>query len=276
MFADESQSVNRTDTRSARFNGSSASHGGGSNEADVAKNRPIRVTKRCKQSQLLGWTLRCRRWARFCKRRVIAQDISASGISAPEPFSPLQHGFEIDVPHHPGPGPAGSYVAPWKFKNFKAKTPNEHIEDRMAAEAAAWIQTVKDEPFYMNYWQFSVHAPFDAKQSLIDEYSPKIDPNSPQRCATYAAMVHSLDDAVGTLIKAIEEAGVAERTAFIFYSDNGGNMYNVVDGAPPTSNRPLRGGKATMFEGGIRVPGIVAVARSHETWFDLRHAHQNV
>ena len=175
----------------------------------------------------------------------------------PEPFSPLQHGFEVDIPHHPGPGPAGSYVAPWKFRAFKEKQPKEHLEDRMAAEAAEWIQAVKDEPFYLNYWQFSVHAPFDAKQSLIDEYSTAVDSADEQRCPTYAAMVHSLDDAVGTLMSAIDEAGVAERTVFVFVSDNGGNMYNKVDGEVPTSNRPLRGGKATIYEGGIRGPGIV-------------------
>jgi arylsulfatase A-like enzyme len=49
-----------------------------------------------------------------------------------EPYSPLQHGFDVDIPHHPGPGPAGSFVAPWQFKDFKANYAGEHIEDRMA------------------------------------------------------------------------------------------------------------------------------------------------
>ena len=52
-----------------------------------------------------------------------------------EPYSPLEHGFDVDIPHWPGPGPAGSFVAPWKFPDFKANYPNEHIEDRMAEEA---------------------------------------------------------------------------------------------------------------------------------------------
>ena len=175
----------------------------------------------------------------------------------PEPFSPLQHGFEVDVPHHPGPGPAGSYVAPWKFKNFAANAPREHLEDRMAAEAAAWVDSVKDEPFYMNLWQFSVHAPFDAKAAYIKEYRGEVDPNAAQRSPTYAAMVRSLDDAVGTLLDALDAAGVADRTAVIFISDNGGNMYSSVDGTVPTSNAPLRGGKATIYEGGVRVPCVV-------------------
>lgn len=175
----------------------------------------------------------------------------------PEPYSPIQQGFEVDVPHHPGPGPAGSFVAPWKFADFKANFVGEHLEDRMAEEATAWMKSIAGEPFFMNYWQFSVHAPFDAKAELIEQYRGLVDPNDPQRSPTYAAMVHSFDDAIGTLLDAIDTAGIAEQTVIIMTSDNGGNMYNEVDGTTPTSNAPLRGGKASMFEGGIRVPCVV-------------------
>ncbi len=176
----------------------------------------------------------------------------------PEPYSPLQHGFDVDIPHHAGPGPAGSFVAPWKFRDFKERSPAEHIEDRMGDEAVAFIEANKDRPFFLNYWQFSVHAPFDAKKELIEKYRPLIDPQSPQRSPTYAAMVQSLDENVGKLLDALDRLGLAEKTAIVFFSDNGGNMYNVVDGTTPTSNAPLRGGKATMFEGGVRVPAIVS------------------
>jgi len=174
-----------------------------------------------------------------------------------EPYSPLEHGFDVDIPHWPGPGPAGSFVAPWKFPDFDPATPNEHIEDRMADEAVAFLEKHKGEPFLLNYWMFSVHAPFDAKRSLIEKHRRRIDPDDAQRSPTYAAMVESMDDAVGTLLDTIDRLKLAERTIIVFFSDNGGNMYNEVDGATPTSNRPLRGGKATMFEGGVRVPCVV-------------------
>lgn len=179
-------------------------------------------------------------------------------LGAP-PYSPLGHGFDVDVPHWPGPGPAGSYVAPWKFPDFDPQTPNEHIEDRMAEEAVAFMEQHRDGPFFLNYWMFSVHAPFDGKRALIEEYRKKIDPQDPQRCPTYAAMIESMDDAVGTLIDTLDRLKIADNTIIIFASDNGGNMYNEVDGTTATSNTPLRGGKATMYEGGVRGPAIVAI-----------------
>ena len=190
------------------------------------------------------------------------------------PHSPLEHGFDVDIPHWAGPGPAGSFLAPWKHTHYDNGKPGEHIEDRMAAEASKWIkeQAKAGKPFYAQYWQFSVHAPFDAKPELIAKYAKKVDPakgevNKGQRSPTYAAMVQSLDDAVGTLLDALDEAGVSENTLIIFTSDNGGNEYNLIferDGkgkgflARPTDNIPLRGGKATMYEGGIRVPTVIA------------------
>ncbi|MBU3666579.1 MAG: sulfatase [Chthoniobacterales bacterium] len=175
-----------------------------------------------------------------------------------EPYSPLEQGFDVDMPHWHGPGPAGMFVAPpWHYKTIKPRKPGEHIEDRMAEEAAAFIEKNKDRPFYLNFWQFSVHAPFNAKPELVEKYRKLIDPNDPQRSPTYAAMVESMDDAVGTLLDALDKNGLAGKTIVIFTSDNGGNMYDEVDGTTPTSNAPLRGGKATVYEGGIRVPWIV-------------------
>ena len=176
-----------------------------------------------------------------------------------EPYSPLQHGFDVDVPHHPGPGPAGSYVAPWKFKDFDhdPDVPDEHIEDRMAKEAVAFMEKHRDEPFFLNYWMFSVHAPFDAKEDLIDKYRKHVDQKNPQRSPTYAAMIESMDDAVGTLLETLDRLELSDDTIIVFASDNGGNMYNQIDETTPTSNAPLRGGKATMWEGGVRGPAIV-------------------
>jgi arylsulfatase A-like enzyme len=184
-----------------------------------------------------------------------------------EPHSPLECGFDVDIPHWHGPGPKSSYLAPWGYENSEEGVPGDHIEDRMAEEAVAWLkQRDRTKPFYMNYWQFSVHAPFGAKPELIDRYRKKIDLTSPQRSPTYAAMVHSLDDAVGSLLDALEVEGIADETVIVFYSDNGGNIHcglNETDASGEeyltaiTSNHPLRGGKGGIHEGGIRVPAVV-------------------
>lgn len=177
----------------------------------------------------------------------------------PEPWSPLQQGFDLDLPHHSGPGPAGSYVAPWKFRDFDhdPDVPDQHIEDRMATEAAEWMEAHRDQPFFLNYWMFSVHAPFDAKAALIEKYRGIVRPVDAQKSPTYAAMIESMDDAVGTLMDTLDRLQLTDRTIVVFTSDNGGNMYSEVDGTYPTSNAPLRGGKASMFEGGVRVPCAV-------------------
>ncbi len=191
----------------------------------------------------------------------------------PEPYSPLEQGFDVDFPHWPGPGPAGSYVAPWRFPaslNFLPRSEHEHIEDRMADEAIKFISTHRDEPFYVNYWAFSVHAPYDAKPALIEKYRKKaatLPPGSGQRNPVYGAMVQSLDENVGRLLDTLDALKLTERTIIVFFSDNGGVHWIAgtaeasaalgISDIPITSNAPLRGGKATTYEGGTREPCIV-------------------
>ncbi len=192
----------------------------------------------------------------------------------PEPYSALQQGFDVDWPHWPGPGPAGSYVAPWKFPPALKieSTPGEHIEDTLSSHVANFIRENKDRPFFVNYWQFSMHAPYDAKDELVAKYRQLADPKNPQRNPVYGAMVESLDDGVGRVIAALEETGLMDKTVIVFFSDNGGVSWGGKDGdseggksarfqadmtAPPTSNLPLRNGKASLYEGGVREPCII-------------------
>lgn len=196
----------------------------------------------------------------------LAESLKAAGYATahlgkwhlgPEPYSALDQGFEVDLPHTPVPGPVGGYLAPWKFWPGQGQ-PGEHIEDRMAQEAVKFIKAHRQRPFFLNYWAFSVHAPFDSKAERIEHYRAKPHPPGDlQRSPTYAAMVQSLDDAVGTLVRTLDEEGLWDRTVVIFTSDNGGNMYDEVDGVPPTSNDPLRSGKASFYEGGTRVPCLI-------------------
>ena len=178
-----------------------------------------------------------------------------------DPYSPLDHGFDIDLPHGDGRAPR-SYVAPWKFLNknemdFEPNSPNEHFEERMADEAAAFMEQNKDQPFFVNYWSFSVHGPLSGKQELVTKYAEKADPNNPQRNPVYGAMVESLDDAVGTILDTLDRLKLSEKTIIVLYSDNGADTHSLAGGIPPTSSAPLRDGKASIYEGGTRVPCAV-------------------
>jgi arylsulfatase A-like enzyme len=182
-------------------------------------------------------------------------------------YEPKDQGFDSDFPHTPAAaGPGGGYLAPWKFITDPAITakPGEHIENRMSDEAAKYILSHKDRPFYMNYCAFSVHGPWNARRDYIDHFQSHVDPENPQHNPLYAAMVRSLDDGVGRLLAAVDAAGIADNTIIVFFSDNGGYTYLPkatnpagFTGEPATSNLPLRGGKGSLYEGGTRVPCIV-------------------
>lgn len=182
----------------------------------------------------------------------------------PEPFDPLHQGFDVDVPHWSGPGPS-SYIAPWKSPKFNlAAKPGEQLEDLMSQEAIKFIRAHKDEPFYLNYWAFSVHSPWGGKPELIENYRRKANPNSAQRNPVYGAMVQSLDEAVGRLLDTLDELKLTDHTIIVFFSDNGGvNWFEPAMkeqagmDSPPTTNAPLRAGKGTLYEGGTREPCVV-------------------
>ena len=176
-----------------------------------------------------------------------------------EPYDPLHQGFDVDVPHWFGASPAGSYLGPWKFPpnlGFQGKA-GEHIEDRMAQEAVKFIKENRDQSFFLNYWAFSVHGPWDAKPGLVEKYAKKADPKSAQRNPVYGAMVQSLDEGVGRIMDTLDDLGLSDNTIIIFFSDNGGVHFKDVGGLPVTSNAPLRGGKATIYEGGTREDCII-------------------
>jgi arylsulfatase A-like enzyme len=181
-------------------------------------------------------------------------------------YEPKDQGFDVDWPHAPrAAGPGGGYLAPWKFITDPAITAKAgtHIEDRMSEEAAKFIRENRDKPFYVNYWAYSVHSPWNARRDYIEHFQKTADMKNPQHNPLYAAMVRSLDDGVGNLLKALDDAGVADNTIIVFFSDNGGWAYppKTTDpegfaDQPATSNLPQRSGKASLYDGGTREPCI--------------------
>ena len=124
----------------------------------------------------------------------------------------------------------------------------EYLTDREADEAVGFIKKHKDEPFFLYMAHYAVHTPIQGKKELVEKYEAK--DKAGQKNATYAAMVESVDDAVGRLLDTLEELGLEENTVVFFTGDNGGLLRY-------TNNAPLRMGKGYPYEGGIREPVIV-------------------
>ncbi len=174
-----------------------------------------------------------------------------------EPYHPGNQGFDFVLPGGSYPGPPGGYFAPFAAPILEDSPPGEQIDERLAAEAVRWIEDHKGGPFFLNFWFFDVHAPHGTTPELAAKYRAKADPESPQRNPIYGGMVETMDGCVGRVVDALDRLGLADRTIVVFTSDNGGISWQEVEGAPVTSNLPLRNGKASIHEGGTREPAIV-------------------
>ena len=165
---------------------------------------------------------------------------------------PTAQGFDLNIAGC-DIGQPPSYFDPYHHARYgfdgqlKPRKAGEYLSHREGDEAKKFIHQNKDRPFFLYYCPYAVHTPIQA----IDEVSAKYRRDRKKEVnAKYAAMVESVDDAVGSIIDALEETGTADRTLVIFTSDNGGLK-------GPTDNSPLRSGKGYPYEGGIRVPLIV-------------------
>ena len=126
-----------------------------------------------------------------------------------------------------------------------------YATDVHAQEAVRYLTDIRDKekPFFLYVPFLAPHSPMQAPEALKDKYSHRSDMFFQKK--TYAAMVDSLDQAVGRIFEALESEGVADNTLIIFFSDNGGFAGFGAD------NAPYRGGKLETFEGGIRVNALV-------------------
>ena len=132
----------------------------------------------------------------------------------------------------------------------------EYLTDRLTSEAIRILQNERGKPFFMHLAFHTVHTPIEGKPADVDRYRQEIREGMRHRNPHYAAMVHSLDENVGRVLDALDDLGVADHTVVILTSDNGGYV-NKFDGMQVTDNFPLRSGKGSLYEGGIRVPAIV-------------------
>lgn len=191
-------------------------------------------------------------------------------------YWPEAQGFDVNVGGHVSGSPPGGYFGPFKNPRLVPGPVGEHLTARLASEAVRLIDRFRDGPFLLFVAFYDVHTPLQAPRELVRKYEVKAggfgaapefeheeqvwpttvarEVRVVQRHAIYAAMIESMDAAVGRVLGAIHEHLLDDNTVVFFMSDNGG--LSTAEGLP-TSNLPLRGGKGWLYEGGVRVPMIV-------------------
>ena len=179
------------------------------------------------------------------------------GGSVDTEFLPQNRGFDhfyglvggaIDSDSHKVPSPKGNKPTDWQRNGVQVDEVG-HATDLIAQEAVTLLKSLKqDQPFFMYVAFNAVHTPLRAPSDLVEKYQFFENPDR----QIYAAMVEQVDRAIGTVLDTLQEQSLNENTLVVFLSDNGGN-----EDKGGALNNPLRGGKAEVYEGGIRTTGAL-------------------
>jgi len=177
-----------------------------------------------------------------------------------EGYLPTNQGFDFALAGSRD-GMPGSYYYPFSSKLFQLPEleglgkPGDYLTDLLTDQAIGFLQKDHQQPFFLYLSYFAVHTPIQAKKDLAEKYRAAGDTS--QFGADYAAMVENLDRNVGRVMDALQAKGYFESTMIVFASDNGGLATTWSGNPPVTDNAPLRSGKGSLYEGGIRVPFII-------------------
>ena len=150
----------------------------------------------------------------------------------------------------------------WMMGDAGEETGEGYLTDDLTVQALNYLDrraAIKDQPFFLYFSHFAVHGPWESKPEDSAYFADKETLGwNGHRYPHYAGMVRGLDNSVGKILEKLEETGLDDNTLVIFMSDNGGFDHRIIprEGIG-TSCAPLRGGKACLSEGGIRVPLVI-------------------
>ena len=177
---------------------------------------------------------------------------SASGTWAGAGHLPTDRGFDVNI-GGTAAGQPPTYFGPLELPGLKLE-PGEFLTERLTLEGGRFLNDNRARPWFLYQAHFTVHMPLEARREVIEKYRKR---NTGDVDPIYCAMVESADDSVGRLLRSIEEAGVAQRTAVFFFSTTAVFATRAVASRPSRTTRPLRAGKGHLYEGGIREPLMV-------------------
>lgn len=164
--------------------------------------------------------------------------------------SPEKHGWNEIIASETRYIAGGAYFYPYFFlPDLKSEMGQEYLTDRLNHEAVDFITRNSQKPFFLYLSHYSVHTKLSGKQAIVSKYKSKPGAGTTENNPELAAMLESIDEGVGNIVATLKKLGIEKNTLIIFTSDNGGET-------KVTSNAPLRAGKSTLYEGGIRVPMI--------------------
>ncbi len=161
---------------------------------------------------------------------------------------PKTQGFDYNV-GGTNQGSPPSYFSPYKIPAIKDGPAGEYLTDRLTTEAVSFLKENSKKQFFLYLPYYAVHTPLQVPPTLKEKYERKTK-TSGQKHATYAGMIESLDVNIGRILHQLDELKLTKNTIVIFTSDNGG-IRNI------SYQDPLRAGKGSYYEGGIRVPLII-------------------